>query len=163
MKIKPLDDRVVVKQSEAKEKTSGGIYLPETAKEKPMMGTVAATGPGRLLDNDVFACVHAVNGNRCHDFSAHDNVDNVEFHRFQHLSVVLEGTGYAVFLDYGLHPGPVQFSDCFNADIIQTTNARVVGAPRASTGPDKSCLQHVRLVLSGVTLACPPYPEETMR
>ena len=51
MKIKPLDDRVVVKQSQAQEKTSGGIYLPETAKEKPMMGTVSAIGPGRMLEN----------------------------------------------------------------------------------------------------------------
>ena len=51
MKLRPLDDRVIVKQSQAQDKTSGGIYLPEAAKEKPMMGTVTATGPGRLLDN----------------------------------------------------------------------------------------------------------------
>jgi len=51
MKLRPLDDRVVVKQSEAEEKTSGGIYLPDTAKEKPQMGKVVATGPGKLLDD----------------------------------------------------------------------------------------------------------------
>ena len=51
MKLRPLDDRVVVKQSEAEEKTSGGIYLPDTAKEKPQMGKVVATGPGKLLED----------------------------------------------------------------------------------------------------------------
>ena len=51
MKLKPLDDRVVIKQSEAEEKTSGGIILPDTAKEKPQIGTVIETGPGKLLDN----------------------------------------------------------------------------------------------------------------
>ena len=38
MKLKPLDDRVVIKQSEAEEKTSGGIFLPDAAKEKPQIG-----------------------------------------------------------------------------------------------------------------------------
>jgi chaperonin GroES len=51
MKLKPLDDRVVVKQSEAEEKTAGGIILPDTAKEKPQVGKIIATGPGKLLDN----------------------------------------------------------------------------------------------------------------
>ena len=50
-KIRPLDDRVVVEPIEAEEKTSGGIVLPDTAKEKPQRGTVVAVGPGRLLDN----------------------------------------------------------------------------------------------------------------
>jgi len=51
MKLRPLDDRIVIKQSEAKEKTAGGIILPDTAKEKPQIGKVIATGPGKLLDN----------------------------------------------------------------------------------------------------------------
>ena len=51
MKLKPLDDRVVIKQSEAEEKTTGGIILPETAKEKPQIGKIIAIGPGKLLDN----------------------------------------------------------------------------------------------------------------
>ena len=51
MALKPLDDRVVVKQVEAEEKTAGGIVLPDTAKEKPQRGKVLAVGPGRLLDN----------------------------------------------------------------------------------------------------------------
>ena len=51
MKLKPLDDRVVIKQSDAEEKTTGGIILPDTAKEKPQIGKVIATGPGKLLDD----------------------------------------------------------------------------------------------------------------
>ena len=51
MKLVPLDDRVVVKPQEAEEKTAGGIVLPDTAKEKPMMGKVIAVGNGKLLDN----------------------------------------------------------------------------------------------------------------
>ena len=49
--IKPLDDRVLVQQSEAEEKTAGGIVLPDTAKEKPQRGKVVAVGPGKLLDS----------------------------------------------------------------------------------------------------------------
>ncbi|MHC4657999.1 MAG: co-chaperone GroES [Planctomycetota bacterium] len=51
MKLRPLDDRVVIKQSDAEEKTTGGIYLPDTAKEKPQIGKIIATGPGKLLDD----------------------------------------------------------------------------------------------------------------
>jgi len=46
MKFRPLHDRVVVKRIEAEEKTSGGIIIPDTAKEKPMEGEVIAVGPG---------------------------------------------------------------------------------------------------------------------
>jgi chaperonin GroES len=50
MKLRPLDDRVVIKQSEAEEKTSGGIILPDTAKEKPQIGKIIAVGQGKILD-----------------------------------------------------------------------------------------------------------------
>jgi chaperonin GroES len=50
MKLKPLQDRVIVKQSEAEEKTKSGILLPDTAKEKPTRGKVIAVGPGKLDD-----------------------------------------------------------------------------------------------------------------
>src|SRR6188768_1508669 len=49
-KLRPLADRVIVKQSEAEEKTKSGILLPDTAKEKPTKGKVVAVGPGRLDD-----------------------------------------------------------------------------------------------------------------
>jgi chaperonin GroES len=48
MKLKPLQDRVIVKQSEAEEKTASGIVLPDAAKEKPTKGKVIAVGPGKL-------------------------------------------------------------------------------------------------------------------
>ena len=48
MKLKPLQDRVIVKQSEAEEKTKSGIVLPDSAKEKPTKGKVIAVGPGKL-------------------------------------------------------------------------------------------------------------------
>lgn len=51
IKIRPLDDRVVVEPLEAEEMTAGGIVLPDNAKEKPQRGTVLAVGPGKLLDN----------------------------------------------------------------------------------------------------------------
>lgn len=51
IKIRPLDDRVVVEPVEAEEKTAGGIVLPDSAKEKPQRGKVLAVGPGRLLDS----------------------------------------------------------------------------------------------------------------
>jgi chaperonin GroES len=51
IKIRPLDDRVVVEPMEAEEMTAGGIVLPDTAKEKPQRGKVVAVGPGKLLDN----------------------------------------------------------------------------------------------------------------
>jgi chaperonin GroES len=50
MKLRPLQDRVIVKQSEAEEKTASGIVLPDTAKEKPTKGKVIAAGPGKLDD-----------------------------------------------------------------------------------------------------------------
>ena len=49
--LKPLGDRVVVKALEREEVTKSGIYLPDTAKEKPQEGRVEAVGPGRILDN----------------------------------------------------------------------------------------------------------------
>jgi len=51
MKVKPLSDRVVILPLEAEEKTSGGIYLPDTAKEKPQMGKIVAAGPGKVSDS----------------------------------------------------------------------------------------------------------------
>jgi chaperonin GroES len=51
MKLRPLADRVIVRQNEAEEKTKTGIVLPDTAKEKPTKGKVIAVGPGKLDDN----------------------------------------------------------------------------------------------------------------
>ena len=51
IKVRPLDDRVIVETMEAEEKTAGGIVLTDSAQEKPQRGKVVAVGPGRLLDN----------------------------------------------------------------------------------------------------------------
>jgi len=51
MAIRPLGDKVVVKPSEAEDKSAGGIILPDAAKQKPQEGTVIAVGNGRTLDN----------------------------------------------------------------------------------------------------------------
>ena len=49
-KVKPIDDRVVIQPTEAKNQTDSGIILPESAKEKPMHGKVVAVGPGKVND-----------------------------------------------------------------------------------------------------------------
>ena len=50
MKIEPLADRVVVRPLEAEEKTKGGLFVPDTAKERPQQGEIVAVGPGRTED-----------------------------------------------------------------------------------------------------------------
>lgn len=51
LKMRPLDDRIVIAQSTAEEVTRGGIVLPDSAQEKPQRGKVIAAGPGKLLDS----------------------------------------------------------------------------------------------------------------
>jgi chaperonin GroES len=51
MNFKPLKDRMLVKYSEEPEKSSGGLYIPDTAKEKPQKGEVVAVGPGRVTED----------------------------------------------------------------------------------------------------------------
>ncbi|QDU34813.1 10 kDa chaperonin [Poriferisphaera corsica] len=51
MKVRPLGDKILVKRLEAEEKTASGIFLPESAKEKPQQATVIAVGDGKLLKN----------------------------------------------------------------------------------------------------------------
>ena len=57
MKLRPLDDRVVIKPLEAQEKTSGGIFLPDTAKEKPQIGKVVWVGPGKMQEDGKHAAM----------------------------------------------------------------------------------------------------------
>jgi chaperonin GroES len=49
--VRPLEDRILVKPLDAETKTASGLFLPESAKEKPMQGKVVAIGPGKLMDN----------------------------------------------------------------------------------------------------------------
>src|SRR5213083_64167 len=62
IKIRPLDDRVVVEPLEAEEKTAGGILLPDSAKQKPQRGRILAVGPGKMLDNGNRAVLNVAKG-----------------------------------------------------------------------------------------------------
>lgn len=64
MKLRPLHDRVIVKRIEEEEKTSGGIIIPDTAKEKPQQGKVIAIGKGKILENGKVSPLTVKKGNR---------------------------------------------------------------------------------------------------
>jgi len=63
MKVRPLNDRILVKRSEGEEKTKGGIYIPSSAKEKPVQGVVIAVGPGKLNDKGERVALQVQEGN----------------------------------------------------------------------------------------------------
>ena len=62
VKLRPLDDRVVVEVLEAEEKSAGGILLPDTAKQKPQRGRVLAVGPGKLRDSGERSALNVAKG-----------------------------------------------------------------------------------------------------
>src|SRR5947208_17170166 len=62
--LKPLGDRIIVRAHTAEERTSGGIVLPDTAKEKPQQAEVLAVGPGKVLDNGKVAAMDVKVGDR---------------------------------------------------------------------------------------------------
>ena len=64
MKIKPLNDRVIVKRVEEEQKTGGGIIIPDTAKEKPQEGEVVAVGPGKRDDDGKRIALEIKEGDR---------------------------------------------------------------------------------------------------
>ena len=82
--LKPLDDRVVVQSLEAEEKTSGGILLPDTAKQKPQQGKVIAVGPGKLSDTGIRTAVAVKVG------------DTVLFGKYSGSDVEVNGTEYKI-------------------------------------------------------------------
>ncbi len=82
--LRPLDDRVVVQPLEAEEMTSGGIVLPDSAKEKPQRGKVVAVGPGRMLDNGNRGPLSIVIG------------DEVIYGRYGGSDVEVEGQDYKI-------------------------------------------------------------------
>lgn len=83
-KIRPLNDKILVKRLEAEERTKGGIVLPDTAKEKPREGRVVALGEGRILDN----------GRRV-EFQVKAN-DRVIFNSYAGTEVKLEGEDFLI-------------------------------------------------------------------
>ncbi len=84
VKVQPLDDRVLIEQSEAEEKTTGGIVLPDTAKEKPQRGTVVAVGPGKLTDKGERIAPSVKPG------------DNVVYGKYSGNEIKLDGVKYVI-------------------------------------------------------------------
>ena len=64
MKIRPLQDRVLVKRLEEESKTKGGIIIPDSAKEKPIMGKVVSTGKGKVRDDGSLAPLDVKKGDK---------------------------------------------------------------------------------------------------
>ena len=84
LKMRPLNDKIVVKRVEAETKTKGGIVLPDTAKEKPKEGVVVSLGNGKLLDNGTRA-----------QFQVKEK-DRVIFSSYAGTEVKVEGEEYLV-------------------------------------------------------------------
>jgi chaperonin GroES len=82
MKVKPLNDRVLVKRTEELQMTKGGIFIPDTAKEKPIEGKVVAAGPGKMSDS----------GNRM--ALAVKEGDRVLFGKYAGSEIKIEGEEY---------------------------------------------------------------------
>ena len=84
MKLQPLNDRVLVKRLETEEKTAGGLYIPDTAKEKPCKGQVIAPGPGKVLENGTRVELAVKKG------------DQVLFNKYAGTEVKLDGIDHLV-------------------------------------------------------------------
>jgi len=84
LKLKPLADRVIVKPMEAEEQTKGGIILPDTAKEKPVEGTVVAVGPGKVSDDGKVISMEIKKG------------DKVLYGKYSGSEVNVEGEDYLI-------------------------------------------------------------------
>lgn len=87
MKFKPLQDRVLVEYSDESEKSSGGLYIPDTAKEKPQRGTVVAVGPGKLTDDGTLLKVDVKPG------------DSVLFDKYSGSKIKIDDTEYLIIKD----------------------------------------------------------------
>ena len=84
MKIRPLADRVVIKPSAAEEKTKGGIILPDTAKEKPVIGEIVAVGPGKVTDDGTKVAPEVKVG------------DKVLYGKYSGTEVTIDGAEYLI-------------------------------------------------------------------
>lgn len=85
--LRPLEDRLVVKPYEPEEKSAGGIFLPDTAKEKPTRGEVIAVGPGKMLKGGKRAEMSVKKG------------DRVLFSRYSGTDVKLDGVEYKIITE----------------------------------------------------------------
>lgn len=90
-KIKPLADRVIVKPKEAEETTKGGIILPDTAKEKPIEGTVVAVGAGRVTEDGKLINLSVKVGN------------TVLYGKYSGTEVKIEGEDYLIMRESDIY------------------------------------------------------------
>ena len=93
--IRPLGDRILVKRTEAEEKTAGGIVLPESAKEKPKEGKVIALGDGKQLDNGSRQTMSVKAKGERSTFSLKKN-DRVLFSAYAGTEVKFDGDEYLI-------------------------------------------------------------------
>jgi chaperonin GroES len=84
MKIRPLNDRILVKRLEEEEKTAGGIIIPDSAKEKPAEGEIVAVGPGKMNDGGDRVAMDVKAG------------DRVLFSKYGGTDVKLDGEDYLI-------------------------------------------------------------------
>ena len=84
MNLKPLADRVIVRPLEAEEKTAGGLFIPDSAKEKPQQGEVVAAGPGRTGDDGKVIALEVKVG------------DKVLYGKYSGTEVTVDGTDYLI-------------------------------------------------------------------
>jgi chaperonin GroES len=84
MKIRPLYDRIVVKRIEEKEQMQGGLYIPDTAKEKPQEGEVAAVGKGKRLEDGKVVALDVSVG------------DRILFGKYSGSDIKLDGEEYLI-------------------------------------------------------------------
>jgi chaperonin GroES len=82
--LKPLHDNVVIEHVEQDDKTTGGIFLPDTAKEKPQEGMIRAIGDGRILDNGTKLAMNVKAG------------DRVLYRKYSGSEVKIDGTEYLI-------------------------------------------------------------------
>ena len=84
MNLRPLGDRLVVEHVEQAEKSAGGVFLPDTAKEKPQEGVIKAVGDGRVLDNGTKLAISVKVG------------DRVLYRKYSGSEVKIDGTEYLI-------------------------------------------------------------------
>jgi chaperonin GroES len=84
MKIRPLNDRIIIQRLKEEEKTAGGIIIPDNAKEKPVEGKIVSVGPGKLSDTGERVALQVEEG------------DTVLFSKYGGTDVVIDGEDYLI-------------------------------------------------------------------
>ena len=84
MKFRPLNDRVLIKRTESEEKTAGGLFIPDSAKEKPQEGVIVAVGEGKHLENGKVKALDVKTG------------DKVVFRKYAGNDVTIEGVEHVI-------------------------------------------------------------------